>query len=65
MRRAHERPDRRLLIDDSKKVYTRGGLEALERGVWAIAAAEAPGTPALIPSGTLPSMVKVSRPWPR
>ncbi|MFM8271631.1 MAG: hypothetical protein ACKODX_04770 [Gemmata sp.] len=41
VRRAHERPDRRLLIDDSKKVYTRGGLEALERGVWAIAAAEA------------------------
>ncbi len=40
VRRAHERPDRRLLIDDSKKVYTRGGLEALERGVWAISGAD-------------------------
>ena len=40
VRRAHERPDRRLLIDDSKKVYTRGGLEALERGVWSISGAD-------------------------
>ena len=40
VRRAHEKPDARLLIDDSKKVYTRGGLEALERGVWAITAAD-------------------------
>ncbi len=32
VRRAHERTDGRLLIDDSKKVYTRGGLAALERG---------------------------------
>ena len=40
VRRAHERPDHRLLIDDSKKVYTRGGLEALERGVWAITGAD-------------------------
>ncbi len=40
VRRAHEKPDGRLLIDDSKKVYTRGGLEALERGVWAITGAE-------------------------
>jgi ribonuclease HII len=38
IRRAHERADARLLIDDSKKVYTRGGLEALERGVWSIVA---------------------------
>jgi hypothetical protein len=30
VRRAHEKDDGRLLIDDSKKVYTRGGLEALE-----------------------------------
>jgi ribonuclease HII len=30
VRRAHEKADDRLLIDDSKKVYTRGGLEALE-----------------------------------
>ncbi|VTS00304.1 hypothetical protein, partial : Ribonuclease OS=Candidatus Kuenenia stuttgartiensis GN=kuste3499 PE=3 SV=1 [Gemmata massiliana] len=37
VRRAHEKADGRLLIDDSKKVYTRGGIEALERGVWAIA----------------------------
>lgn len=29
--------DGRLLIDDSKKVYTRGGLEALERGVLTLA----------------------------
>lgn len=40
VRRAHEKADGRLLIDDSKKVYTRGGLEALERGVWAIVAPE-------------------------
>lgn len=40
VRRAHEKPDGRLLIDDSKKVYARGGLEALERGVWAITGAE-------------------------
>ena len=32
LRRAHEPDDGRLLIDDSKKVYTKGGLEALERG---------------------------------
>ncbi|MBX9624842.1 MAG: hypothetical protein K2X82_13640 [Gemmataceae bacterium] len=31
VRRCHEPDDGRLLIDDSKKVYTRGGLEALER----------------------------------
>ena len=40
VRRAHEKADRRLLIDDSKKVYTKGGLEALERGVWSIAAGD-------------------------
>ncbi|MBN9119287.1 MAG: hypothetical protein J0I06_09020 [Planctomycetes bacterium] len=40
VRRTHEKRDGRLLIDDSKKVYARGGLEALERGVWAIAAAD-------------------------
>ena len=32
VRRCHEPDDGRLLIDDSKKVYTRGGLKALERG---------------------------------
>ena len=37
VRRAHERTDGRLLIDDSKKVYTKGGLEALERGVIVLA----------------------------
>lgn len=37
--RCHEKADGRLLIDDSKKVYTRGGFEALERGVWSITAA--------------------------
>lgn len=36
VRRCHEPDDGRLLIDDSKKVYTRGGLEALERGVLAL-----------------------------
>jgi ribonuclease HII len=40
VRRTHEKPDARLLVDDSKKVYARGGLEALERGVWSIAAAD-------------------------
>jgi hypothetical protein len=33
VRRCGEKADTRLLIDDSKKVYTRGGLAALERGV--------------------------------
>lgn len=33
VRRSHEKADHRLLIDDSKKIYTRGGLEALEHGV--------------------------------
>jgi ribonuclease HII len=37
IRRCHEKADKRLLIDDSKKVYTRGGLEALERGVLLLA----------------------------
>ena len=36
VRRCDEKADGRLLIDDSKKVYTRGGLAALERGVWSI-----------------------------
>lgn len=34
VRRCHEDDDGRLLIDDSKKVYTRHGLEGLERGVF-------------------------------
>lgn len=33
VRRCHEKADGRLLIDDSKKVYTRHGLPGLERGV--------------------------------
>jgi hypothetical protein len=33
VRRCGERTDGRLLIDDSKQVYTRHGLAALERGV--------------------------------
>src|SRR5947209_2181627 len=33
VRRAHEKDDGRLLIDDSKKVHTRGGVKALQRGV--------------------------------
>lgn len=33
VRRCHEKDDGRLLIDDSKKVYTRGGLAALEQAV--------------------------------
>lgn len=36
VRRCREKADGRLLIDDSKKVYTRGGLEALEFGVHAL-----------------------------
>src|SRR3954464_7575619 len=35
VRRCGEKNDKRLLIDDSKKVYTRGGLAALERAVQA------------------------------
>lgn len=38
VRRAHERADSRLLIDDSKKVYTKSGFAGLERGVWALVA---------------------------
>lgn len=38
VRRCHEPDDGRLLIDDSKKVYTRGGLEALERNLWPVTA---------------------------
>jgi ribonuclease HII len=34
VRRSREKDDGRLLVDDSKKVYTRGGLAALEQGVW-------------------------------
>ena len=37
VRRCHEKADERLLIDDSKKVYTIGGLEALERTVMVLA----------------------------
>jgi len=33
VRRCGEKADGRLLVDDSKKVYTRGGLDALERGI--------------------------------
>ena len=32
VRQARGKDDGRLLIDDSKKVYTRGGIAALERG---------------------------------
>jgi hypothetical protein len=38
VRRCREKADGRLLIDDSKKVYTRGGLAALERGLWPVIA---------------------------
>src|SRR5450755_3884723 len=37
VRRSHEKDDGRLLIDDSKKVYTSGGLEALEKSVLVLA----------------------------
>jgi hypothetical protein len=37
VRRCGEKADGRLLIDDSKKVYTRHGLEALERSVLVLA----------------------------
>lgn len=36
VRRANEKPDGRLLIDDSKKVYTKGGLEALEAAAYGL-----------------------------
>ncbi len=36
VRRAHEKPDGRLLVDDSKMVYTRGGLAALETGAYGV-----------------------------
>jgi hypothetical protein len=39
VRRCGEKADGRLLIDDSKSVYTRHGLEALERGIWSITSA--------------------------
>ncbi len=42
VRRCHEKADKRLLIDDSKKVYTRGGLEALETGALSVLAPESP-----------------------
>ena len=37
VRRCGEKKDGRLLIDDSKKVYARGGFEALELGVLTLA----------------------------
>jgi hypothetical protein len=37
VRRCCDKADGRLLIDDSKKVYTRYGFEALERGVLSLA----------------------------
>jgi ribonuclease HII len=45
VRRCGEKADGRLLIDDSKKVYTRGGFAALERSViltapWSCSVAE-------------------------
>src|SRR5882762_6785621 len=36
VRRCHEKDDDRLLIDDSKKVYTTGGFAALERIVYSL-----------------------------
>ena len=36
IRTARGKDDGRIVIDDSKKVYTRGGLAALERGVHAL-----------------------------
>lgn len=36
MRRSGEPVDGRLLVDDSKKVYARGGLPGLERVVWTV-----------------------------
>jgi ribonuclease HII len=35
VRRSHDAVDDRLLLDDSKRVYTTRGLAGLERGVWA------------------------------
>jgi hypothetical protein len=54
LRRSHEREDHRLLIDDSKKVYTKGGLEALERGVRAVLELQHPTVGDLIGATGLP-----------
>ncbi len=35
VRRCGEKADGRVLIDDSKRLYARGGVVALEQGVWA------------------------------
>lgn len=40
VRRSGEPADGRLLVDDSKTVYTRGGLPGLERVVWAAGGGE-------------------------
>jgi ribonuclease HII len=53
VRRAHETPDGRLLIDDSKKVYTRGGLAALEVGVMTSLILTEPTVGDLLRRGTL------------
>jgi ribonuclease HII len=56
LRRSHEREDHRLLIDDSKKVYTKGGLEALERGVRAVLELQHPTVGDLIGATGLPGI---------
>jgi ribonuclease HII len=53
-RRVGEQSDWRLLIDDSKRVYTRGGLAALERSVLALVPPLEETVGALLPHLTLP-----------
>src|SRR5947209_1810091 len=55
VRRADEKADGRLLIDDSKQVYTRGGLEALERGVRTVPGAIFHDTAELVRKTVLPA----------
>lgn len=56
VRRTHEDADHRLLIDDSKKVYTQSGLEALEQGVRAALVLLDPTVGDLIRKTGLPSV---------
>jgi ribonuclease HII len=53
-RRVGEKADWRLLIDDSKKVYPRGGFAALERSVLALVPPLEETVGALLPHLTLP-----------
>lgn len=57
VRRCHEPDDGRLLIDDSKKVYTRGGLAALERSGYGLFGAIPQSVETYLASHALPHCV--------